>query len=241
MFEPISKAKYKTTRACSTQPLLRLACLAFVQILAQSTIAANEVFSAMPQGGGVMSAPKNFTPAPANAVAAPGAMDMAGGWGTQTAETKLFEKLDSIVFSGYPTPNEKIILSKSFNQEAERVQQWQTTAQTVALKYRQAAKALRNLPVPANWTEFDQYREARADWFDDAALVYEDMIRPRKPAKTIEELNAQLAAVQDRAKVLADSKQANREMDRDLRRKYHIHAPKQTDALTKYVTGGLQK
>jgi hypothetical protein len=203
---------------------------------------ANEVFSAMPTTSGKSSSPKSFTPAPANAVAAPGAMDMAGGFGdSKTPETRWMENLDSIVFSGYPSPYERSILGKSFNQEAERVQQWQVAASAVALKYRTAAKKLRNLPVPANWTAFDQYREARADWFNDAALVYEDMIRPRKPANTIEELNAQLADIQNRAKVLADSKQINRDMDRKLRRAHRIHAPKETDALTDYVTGQSSK
>ena len=217
---------------------LALSSLLILTTAAAWAAPANEVFSAMPTSAGKLSAPKSYSPAPKNAVAESGAMDMAGGFeGHGNAETRWMENLDAIVFSGYPTSNERIILGKSFNQEAERVQQWQITAQAVALKYRAAAKALRNLPVPANWTEFDQYREARADWYDDAALVYEDMIRPRKPARTIEELNAQLDDIQNRAKVLADSKQANRAMDRELRRKHHIHAAKETDALTNYVTG----
>jgi len=195
----------------------------------------NEVFSAMPQGGGKLTAPKTFTAAPANAVAAPGAMDQAGAGGTP--ETRWFEQLDAIIFSGYPSPLEKSILSRTFNQEAERVQEWTAIAGNVSSRYRRTAKALRNLPVPSNWTEMDQYREARADWFDDAATIYEDMIRPRRPARTIEELNSQLAEISSRADQLGKTKQANRDFDRSLRRRYRVHAPKETDALTGYVTG----
>ena len=195
----------------------------------------NEVFSAVPQNNGAISAPKAFTATPANPVAAPGAMDMAGAGGTP--EVRWFEKMDTIVFSGFPTAFEKSILSRQFNQEAERVQQWIVVAQTVANRYRSTAKALRNLPVPANWEEIAQYRDVRSDWFDDAATIYEDMYRPRRPARTIEELTAQLDDVKSRAEQLGESKKINREMDRKLRVHYRIHAPIQTDALTKYVTG----
>jgi hypothetical protein len=195
----------------------------------------NEIFSAVPQNTGAVSAPRPFTTAPANPVAAGGAMDQAGAGGTP--EVRWFEKLDSIVFSGYPSAYEKSVLSRQFNQEAERVQQWTVIAQTVANRYRNTATALRNLPVPANWEEMAKYRDVRSDWFDDAATIYEDMYRPRKPARTIEELTAQLEDVKSRAEQLGESKKINREMDRKLRVHYRVHAPKETDALTHYVTG----
>jgi hypothetical protein len=215
-----------------------LALSLVLNICAQGTAQAgptNEVFSAVPQNSGAISAPKAFTKAPANSVAAPGAMDQAGAGGTP--EVRWFETLDSIVFTGYPTPFEKSILSRQFNQEAERVQQWTVVAQSVANRYRNTAKNLRKLPVPANWEEIAQYRDVRSDWFDDAATIYEDMYRPRKPARTIEELEAQLKDVESRAQQLGETKKINREMDRKLRVKYRVHAPKETDALTKYVTG----
>ena len=195
----------------------------------------NEIFSAVPQNAGAISRPRAFTPAPANPVAAPGSMDMAGVGGTP--EVRCFEKMDSIVFKGFPSPFEKSILSRQFNQEAERVQQWIITAQTVSHRYRDTAKALRDLPVPANWENIAQYRDVRADWFDDAATVYEDMYKPRKPAKTIEELTAQLDDVKSRAEQLGESKKINREMDRKLRVQYRVHAPIETDSLAIYVRG----
>jgi hypothetical protein len=209
-----------------------------LNIFAQGMVQAqptNEVFNAVPQDRGAISKPKAFTAAPANPVAAPGAMDMAGAGGTP--ETRWFEKMDSIVFSGFPTAYEKSILSRQFNQEAERVQEWIMTAQKVAGRYRKTAKALRDLPVPENWEAIAQYRDVRSDWFDDAATIYEDMYKPRKPARTIEELTAQLDDVKSRAEQLGETKKINREMDRKLRVHYRIHAPKETDALTIYVTG----
>jgi len=225
-------------QSLATKKTAVIAAGLLVSVLASGSAQAgptNEVFSAMPQGAGKLAAPKGFSPAPANAVAAPGAMDQAGAGGSP--ETRWFEQLDQIIFRGYPTPFEKSILSRTFNQEAERVQEWSAVAKTVSTRYRQTAKGLRDLPVPSNWTEMDQYREVRADWFDDAATIYEDMTRPRRPARTIEELNSQLAEISSRAEQLGNTKQANRDMDRTLRRKYRIHAPIQTDALTKYVTG----
>ncbi|MBS1990356.1 MAG: hypothetical protein JSS83_07550 [Cyanobacteria bacterium SZAS LIN-3] len=228
---------------CNTKRLTgAIAASLLVCILAQGSAQAgptNEVFSAMPQSNTKLVAPKAFTPAPANAVAAPGAMDLAGRGGSP--ETRWFEQLDAICFKGYPTPLEKSILSRTFNQEAERVQEWSAVAAAVSTRYRNTAKSLRNLPVPSNWTEMDQYREVRADWFDDAATIYEDMIRPRKPARTIEELNAQLAEISSRAEQLGETKKINREMDRKLRRAYHIHAPLETDALNGYITGQSHK
>jgi hypothetical protein len=196
---------------------------------------SNEIFNAVPQNSGATSAPRAFTPAPANPVAAPGAMDMAGAGGTP--EVRWFETLDGIIFSGYPKSNEKNVLSRPFNQEAERVEQWIIVAQAVSKRYHDTAKALRQLPVPANWTEMAEYRDARSDWFDEAAGIYEDLYRPRKPAHTIEELTAQLDDVKSRADQLAVTKQNNREWDRKLRVHYHVHAPKETDALTIYVSG----
>jgi hypothetical protein len=162
-------------------------------------------------------------------------MDQAGAGGTP--EVRWFEALDHIVFTGYPTAFEKSVLSRQFNQEAERVQQWIVVAQTVATRYRNTARALRNLPVPANWEEIAQYRDVRSDWFDDAATIYEDMYKPRKPARTIEELEAQLKDVESRAQQLGETKKINREMDRKLRVHYRVHAPVETDALSIYVKG----
>src|ERR1700733_9959621 len=153
MSERQYKSSINTTAGAIALSLVLNIC---VQSMAQAS-PTNEVFSAVPQNNGAISAPRPFTPAPANPVSAPGAMDQAGAGGTP--EVRWFEKLDKIVFSGYPTAFERSILSRQFNQEAERVQQWIVVAQTVANRYRNTAKALRNLPVPANWAEMAQYRD----------------------------------------------------------------------------------
>lgn len=156
-----------------------------------------------------------------------------------SAELTWFEKFDEISFRGRPTDSERIILNMPFNQEQERVQRWTQVAATVAKRYRQTAKALNAVQVhaPAGRADLDEYRTLRMAWFNDAAAVYEEMIKPRQPAQTIEELNDQLRQVKEQANSLGKMNISLLNSDHNLRRKYRVHNPKQTDQLTKYVTG----
>lgn len=163
-----------------------------------------------------------------------GAMDSKA-----SVELTWFEKFDEVSFLGRPNDSERVILNIPFNQEQERVQRWTQVAATVARRYRQTAKALRAvaLQAPAGRADLDEYRTLRIEWFNDAAGVYEEMIRPRAAAQTIEELNDQLGQVREQAKSLGQTNTALLNQDRKLRRHYRVHNPKQSDQLTKYVTG----
>ena len=53
-----------------------------------------------------------------------------------------------------------------------------------------------------------------ADWYQDASGVYADLIRPRPPAHTIEDLQEQLEVVKKRSESLADNIASLKAMDR---------------------------
>lgn len=221
--------------SASTTKLVALSLLSLTVVsLTTSSAQAgpnNDVFSAAPAKNSVaIPGP----PMPDNPVAASGAMSMQSA---DTPEKRWFEQFDAVTFSGYPTDSERVTLAMPFNQEEERVQRWTQVASKVAHRYRETAKGLRNIQVPYGRQEIVEYRNQKAEWFDAAASVYEELIKPRKPAQTIEELHEQLNKVSAEAESLSSVKTALLAMDRNLRRTYRVHAPKQTDSLTKYVTG----
>lgn len=148
-----------------------------------------------------------------------------------------FEKFDEVRFSLEPTDTDKIILKKNFNQEAERVVAWTKTASKVARNYRLLAQTLKNAPVPTNHPAIKDYQDQMADWYTDKAAVYEDLIRPRTPARTIEELQDQLKEISDRADSIAAQGKELHTLDQHLRETYHVHLARQTDKLWWYVSG----
>lgn len=153
------------------------------------------------------------------------------------ANVKWFEKLDELVFSHKPSAADRVILSRPFNQEAERVQEWTETADKVAHNYRQLAKALHTLQVPSTICGAKEYKDLTADWYNDAAAIYEDLIRPRRPSKTIEELDETLLKIKQRAQSLSQTNANLKAMDLSLRKTYRIHLARQDDALQQYVRG----
>src|SRR5271170_5641272 len=56
---------------------------------------------------------------------------------------KLFEKFDETIATHMETEAEHVVLSRPFNQEAERVHQWTDTATKLAKRYRELAKILK--------------------------------------------------------------------------------------------------
>ncbi|HEY9732736.1 MAG TPA: hypothetical protein V6C89_12535 [Drouetiella sp.] len=147
-----------------------------------------------------------------------------------------FESFDDIQFSLLPSDTDRIILKTNFNQEAERVIAWSKTAAKVAHNYRVLAKKLKYAPVPPNHEPLKEYQNLMSAWYDDKASVYEDLIRPRTPAKTIEELQDQLKEVNDRADSIASTQKELHMMDMHLRDVYRVHQPRQTDKLWQYVS-----
>ncbi len=150
-----------------------------------------------------------------------------------------FEKFDEVSFTLQPTDTDKIILKKNFNQEAERVMQWTKTAGKVAHNYRLLAQTLKTASVPTNHPALKDYQIQMADWYNDKAAVYEDLIRPRAAAKTIEELEDQLKEISDRADSIASQGKELHALDMHLRETYRVHQSRQTDKLQMYVRNEL--
>lgn len=147
-----------------------------------------------------------------------------------------FERFDDMQFKLLPSDTDRIVLKTSFNQEAERVVAWTKTASKVAHNYRLLAQALKTSPVPSNHPALKDYQDLMADWYNDKAAVYEDLIRPRAAAKTIEELQDQLKEISDRADSIASTQKELHRMDMNLRDTYRVHQPRQTDKLWQYVS-----
>jgi hypothetical protein len=163
-----------------------------------------------------------------------GAMAMCS---PRTPVVAWFETFDTTVFTLKVPDADKAMLSRPFNREAQRVQEWIDTASQVAKKYRLLATTIRRMEVPGTAGDLQQFRNLNADWYTDVAGVYEDLIRPRTPPKTKEELDDQLGDITQRADSLKGLRQTLQVMDINLRKEYKVHANKETDALTRYVNG----
>lgn len=150
---------------------------------------------------------------------------------------KWFETMDELVSRRKPTSADRVILSRPFNQEAERVQEWINTAGKVSKNYRELAKLLKQLPVSPGLPGVADYRDLTADWYSDAAAIYEDLIRPRKAARTMEELEEQIQQIKDRAQSLSQANANLKAMDLSLRKTYKVHLARHEDALQQYVRG----
>lgn len=220
-----------------TRPAFVLAlslCLGYT-VNAVFAAPANEIFSSSPVKNSTH--PKKVAPPPvqpSNPVAAPGAQSMMSA---SSPELTFFETLDTICYKGFPTEPERFVLQRQFDQEAEKVAEWIKTAKTVSRRYRNTAISLRNLQIPNDREDLQQYRDMRSQWFDAAAQVYEQMYKPKAPAQTMEELEGQLRKVDQDADSVANQKKTILAMDRKLRRLYRIHEPRETDKLQGYVMG----
>jgi hypothetical protein len=159
---------------------------------------------------------------------------MFGGKGTPIV--MWFERFDELVGSNLPTKSEEFTLNQNLNQELERVQAMTKVYSNISTRYRRLAKELRSLPVQANWSGLQEYRDNKASFFEDEAECFNDMIKPRKPAETIEDLRAELAEVNQRASSLKAEGQTLTAMDRELRKNFSVHAPRYSDELYKYVS-----
>ncbi len=148
-----------------------------------------------------------------------------------------FEDFDKTVFLNSKTSEEVVVLQRPFNQESERVAEWSRVAAKVASKYHYLAIVLRNMQYPPGKTDLKGFANLTADWYADSANIYDELLKPRKAAKTMEELDAGLNAIRDRASLLKEMQRTLLGMDMDLRSKYGVHVRKDTDALQKYILG----
>lgn len=152
----------------------------------------------------------------------------------QTPQLVWFEIFDEYVWQMMPTESDRAILSRPINQELERVQDYIKTTARIASNYKLLAKNLRKLPPPPSSPGLKEYQKLRADFYEDMATVYEDLIRPRV-TRTREELDAQLREIEERSNQLSVNSKTLLAMDLELRKNFRVHQPKRTDALRRYV------
>jgi hypothetical protein len=148
-----------------------------------------------------------------------------------------FEDLDKTVSMNSKTSQDVVILKRPFNQESERVAEWSSVAAKVASKYHYLAIVLRNMQYPPKCEDLKQYARLTADWFADSAAIYDELLKPRRAAKTQEELDAGLNGIKERATTLKEMNKTLLAMDMDLRKKYHVHTRTDTDPLQQYILG----
>lgn len=148
-----------------------------------------------------------------------------------------FEDFDKTVSLNSKTSQEVAILKRPFNQESERVSEWSSVAGKVASKYHYLAIVLKNMQYPPGKSDLKDYAKLTADWFADSAAIYDDLLKPRRAAKTQEELDAGLNGIAERAKALKEMNKTLLAMDMDLRKKYHVHTRTDTDPLQQYILG----
>jgi hypothetical protein len=145
-----------------------------------------------------------------------------------------FNKLDQIQAEAKPSEADRVVLTRPLNQELERVKQWVATAGKIARNYRSACRQIKSMPIPKGCSGISQYRDLLADWYGDSAQVYEDLIRPRPPAKTMEELEGQLDEVSRRAQSNSQTRASLTAMENNLRQTYQVPV---NDAFQQYVSG----
>ena len=184
------------------------------------------------------------TPPPVHKEPAPGEPGYENPLGKQGAlammsnpndpQVRWFEDFDMKCVTWSKTGAEATILGRPLNQEVERVQQWTDTAQKVILKYRMLAQMLHKMQPPADAPDLKAYCDLTADWYSDAADIYDDLIKPRRPCKTMEELEDGLNQIRNRAEALKQTHANLHAMDIDLRKKYHVHMRLAEDALQQF-------
>ena len=178
-----------------------------------------------PKGDWFNANPGMSTPAvPSTGSGAGKAESVAGGW---------YKAFDNAINSHMPSAADRAIISRPINQDADRLQEWIATASKVAKNYRELSAMLKAMPVPNTLVGVKEFRDLRADWYADAANVYEDILRARKPAKTIEELDTSLNEINERCKRLKSLNTNIVATDRSLRKTFKVHM---NDALWSYVS-----
>lgn len=173
----------------------------------------------------------NYGDAP-NAVAAAGAHAMSS---QRTPAVVWFEEVDVLVVEMRKTNAETVILSRNFNNDLERVQEWIKTAHDVSARYKYLAKRLNSKKCPEGHGDLDQYSKLLAQYYLDCASIYDDLTKPRPPSKTLDDLEETLASIESRSKTVKVTFQNLQNLDDSLRRKYRVHRNRHTDALQKYV------
>ncbi len=147
-----------------------------------------------------------------------------------------FDAFDQYFAYYKPTEEDRFVMNQPFNQEVEKVTAFCKTVTKVAKNYRALAQKLKAMPIPKAMPEAQKYRNLRVNWYNDAALLYEDMVRPRPPARTKEELNRMIQEIKDTSEGLkANHDEVLQKMDSEIRMHYHVNPPKYDDPIFKYA------
>ncbi|MBX9686339.1 MAG: hypothetical protein K2X27_06525 [Candidatus Obscuribacterales bacterium] len=156
---------------------------------------------------------------------------------SQSTPSQWFTAFDTYVGFFTPSGEDKMLMNQPFNQELERVTAFCKTSAKVARNYRLLARKLRSLPMPAEIKDpkLTSLRRLTADWYDDSALLLEDMVKPRPPARTKEELASMIKDLQERSESLKKNSEYLQEMDGEIRRKFNVPPPQYDDALRQYA------
>ncbi len=148
--------------------------------------------------------------------------------------TRWFDTLDALIKSHSARAEDHFVLRRTIQQDPKRLKEWIQAADRVAKNYRELAIALKALPIPASMSGIEQYRDYKADWYNDAASIYEDLIKPRRPSRTMEELQSTLDQIQERSRNLSATHKSLMAMDASFRKTYKVH--QQNDALRAFTS-----
>jgi hypothetical protein len=154
-----------------------------------------------------------------------------------TTAPQWFDQFDKLTDKYSPTAGDKVILQRPMLRQVERVNEWTAAAARVSKGYMTMSRTLKAMPIPPGMTDLKQFRDLTADWYHDSAGVFDDLIRPRPPAKTIEELQDQLNEIKNRSDNLSTTLVALDEMHDSLCKQYKANSPLHTDAFQKFVSG----
>ena len=155
-----------------------------------------------------------------------------------------FDDVDAGYFQYADIPiKDSTIISRPFNNDAKRVEEWSHTIAAVAKRYHEYAKQLRSTNVPSGIGqasgELQSFRDALANYYDDSAEYFADWIRPRRPAVTREELQQQLDQMHQRSVDLKNQINELVRADQTLRTRYDVRP--RDDKLMQYVAKQPQK
>ncbi len=211
------------TASITPRALILLSCVATTPAHAAP---ASDFFGHNTNNSGAIK-PSRVTPAMQQAANAP--KIGAGPLAMMSSDKPIvhwFEAYDRAIADAKPTPTEQLILSRPLNQELERVQAMIKTSGVIAKRYRALAKRLRAMPVQADWPQVKELRDGQADFYEQEASVYEEMIKPRPPSKTKEELDARLKDLTDRSTAAKTYGTTLLSMDLDIQLVFTWHVTK---------------
>jgi hypothetical protein len=131
-----------------------------------------------------------------------------------------FEKFDRERANHVPTAEDKVILARPINQQVERLAQWTAAAGRIAKTYSEFAKYLKTMAVPPGCEDIKEFKDLTAEWYEDTAQVFNNYIRPRKAATTIEDLEEEIQEQKRKENGLVKTRSSIQNMEASIKQKY---------------------